>query len=231
RETLPGDGGPIDTIRLDEAHQGMHARAWLTDDGGVVREEGSLGFTLERTPTREHAVADAAALAAVDLWATTSIPVEGRIPAPRPTRLLTLRVGGASADAVPADPPRQRRAGDRLRVMREEIPSGPVPAAGASLASFVAPSPLIEADDAAIVTAARAIVDGAPDAAAAARRLVDWVYSHVEQAPSVTVPSARAVLAARRGDCNEEAVLLAGLARAAGIPARVIAGALYVDGA
>jgi transglutaminase-like putative cysteine protease len=43
------------------------------------------------------------------------------------------------------------------------------------------------------------------------------------------MPSARAVLRARRGDCNEHAVLLTALARAAGVPARVVAGAVYLD--
>jgi transglutaminase-like putative cysteine protease len=45
----------------------------------------------------------------------------------------------------------------------------------------------------------------------------------------MTVPSAREVLRSRRGDCNEHAVLLAALARAAGVPARVVAG-LIVTG-
>jgi transglutaminase-like putative cysteine protease len=55
------------------------------------------------------------------------------------------------------------------------------------------------------------------------------VDAHVVDEPSVTVPSAREVLARRRGDCNEHAVLLAALARAAGIPARVVAGAVYAN--
>ena len=37
------------------------------------------------------------------------------------------------------------------------------------------------------------------------------------------------MLASLRGDCNEHAVLFAALARAAGIPARVVAGAVYGD--
>ena len=82
-----------------------------------------------------------------------------------------------------------------------------------------------------IVATARAIVGAERDATAAARALVAWVNAHLEQAPSVTVPSAREVLAARRGDCNEHAVLLTVLARAAGIPARLVAGAMYLDGA
>jgi transglutaminase-like putative cysteine protease len=35
----------------------------------------------------------------------------------------------------------------------------------------------------------------------------------------------------RAGDCNEHAVLFAALARAAGLPARVVAGVVYLDGA
>jgi len=43
------------------------------------------------------------------------------------------------------------------------------------------------------------------------------------------VPSARAVARTLRGDCNEHAVLLTAMARAAGIPARVVAGAMYAE--
>ena len=139
---------------------------------------------------------------------------------------------GAAAARVPLDPPRQRVRGDLLRVEREPLPEhAPLGAADAALAQYLAPAPFIESDDAAIVATARSIVGSGRDATAAARALVAWVNEHLEQAPSVTVPSAREVLAARRGDCNEHAVLLAALARAAGIPARVVAGAMYLDGA
>ena len=67
------------------------------------------------------------------------------------------------------------------------------------------------------------------DPARKATKLVEWVHREMTQAPSVTLPSARAVLASRRGDCNEHAVLLAALARAAGIPARVVAGVVYAN--
>ena len=99
------------------------------------------------------------------------------------------------------------------------------------VAQYLAPAPFIESADAAIVATARSIVGSGRDATAAAHALVAWVNEHLEQAPSVTVPSAREVLAARRGDCNEHAVLLAALAGAAGIPARVVGGAMYLDGA
>src|SRR5207247_2540830 len=123
----------------EEQHD-LRARVWLTPDGSVLREEGSLGLTLVRE-SREAALAGDAALVPLDLVSASRIPVAGRIEDPRHVSRLTLRMQAAA------------------------------------------------------------------------------------------VPSAREVLAARRGDCNEHAVLLAALARAAGIPARVVAGAIYLDGA
>ncbi|MFM8410035.1 MAG: transglutaminase-like domain-containing protein [Alphaproteobacteria bacterium] len=101
----------------------------------------------------------------------------------------------------------------------------------ADVADALDPSPFIESDDPAIVGLARSVAGGETDAAVAARRLLKWVNDHMTQAPSLTVPSAREALRERRGDCNEHAVLLAALGRAAGIPSRVAAGAMYADGA
>ncbi len=220
-----------DAIVLTEEQHGLRSKVWLTPEGGVLREEGALGLVLTRE-SREAALAGDAALAPLDLVSSTRIPVAGRIDDPRHLTRLTLRMHGAAAKRVPLSPPRQRVHGDVLRVEREPFPEhAPLGAANASLAEFLAPGPFIESDDAAIVTTARSIVGTGRDATEAARALVAWVNDHLEQAPTVSVPSAREVLAARRGDCNEHAVLLAALARAAGIPARVVAGAMYLDGA
>lgn len=228
RERLLGPDGPVDTVRLAEDHRGVQARAWLTEDGAVVREEAALGFTLEREPA-ERALAAATAHAPVDLTVTSRIPLDGHIDDPRAAAHLGLRVTGHAAASIPDDPPRQRLAADLLRIVREDLPAAvPLPLdAPDDTRAYLVPSPLIESDDAAVVARARAIVGGAADAVTATRRLVAWVEAHVEKTATVTVPSAREVLAARRGDCNEHAALLTALARAAGIPARVVAGAVY----
>jgi transglutaminase-like putative cysteine protease len=209
----------------------VKTHAWIDGDGNVVREEALLGFTLEREP-REVALAGATDAAPLDLVAATGIPLDGTIDDPRAASRLTLRVRGKAAAAIPNDPPRQRRDGDLLAITREPLPAdaarvGDVPA---DLdAATRAAGPFIESDDPGIRQAATDAVGDAADARTAAARLVGWVHDQVEKAPSVTVPSAREVLASRRGDCNEHAVLLAALARAAGIPARIIAGAVYAN--
>ena len=231
RERLATAAGPVDTLRIAEEHQSVRTRAWIDDDGNVVREEALLGFTLEREP-RERATAGADAGAPIDLVAASGIPLEGTITDPRATTALTLRLRGAAADRVPADPPRQRLDDDRVTVTRETLPSA-APVLGDVPSDVdrrtLAASPFIESDDAAIRARAREIVGDATDPRTVARRLVEWVHAAVEKAPSVTVPSAREVLASLRGDCNEHAALLAALARAAGIPARVVAGAVYAN--
>ena len=231
RETVAAPEGPVEAIRISEEHQGLRARVWLTKDGAVLREEGSLGFTLSRT-SREQAVAAASGTAPVDLVTAARIPLEGHLEGARDLGQLTLRVRGAAAASIPTDPPRQRITGDVLRIDREEPPeSFPLAAAREGVPAYVTPSPFIESDDPAIVATARKVAGADGDATTVARRLVDWVNENLAKEPSVTVPSAREVLASRRGDCNEHAVLLAALARATGIPARVVAGAVFMDDA
>lgn len=228
RERLVTPTGPVDTLRIAEEHQSVRTHAWLDDDGNVVREEGLLGFTLEREP-RERALGGVDRDAPIDLVAVSGIPLDGTIADPRHAGRLTLRVRGTGSAEIPDDPPRQRFADGLLRITREALPDA-VPAASAgSHDADLAAAPFIEADDPAIRAQARAIAGDATDPRAVARRLVAWVHDTVEKAPSVTVPSAREVLDSRRGDCNEHAVLLAALARAAGIPARVIAGTVYAN--
>jgi len=230
RERLSTKTGVVETLRIAEEHQNVKTRAWLDDDGNVVREEAVLGFTLEREP-QEIAVAGVDSAAPLDLAVTSGIPLAGTITEPRELAGLSLRLSGTAADRVPSAPPRQLVVADLLTVTREAVPVE-APALGTvppELAATLAASPFIESDDAAIRTQARTIVGTTTDPRTAARSLVAWVHAEVEKAPSVTVPSAREVLASRRGDCNEHAVLLAALARAAGIPARVVAGAVYAN--
>ncbi len=59
--------------------------------------------------------------------------------------------------------------------------------------------------------------------------LVDWVFNYLEKIPTMGVPNALEVLQVGQGDCNEHTSLFVGLARAAGIPARIAAGVVYTD--
>src|SRR5438132_1583445 len=110
-------------------------------------------------------------------------------------------------------PRRQRLHGDLLEITREDLPAPlPLPLAlpaSAEVTSAVGAAPFLEVDDPTLAARAKTIVGDAHDSVTAARRLVSWVADAIDKAPTVTVPSAREVLASRRGDCNEHSVLLA----------------------
>ncbi len=222
-ETIDG----VETLRIVEETQGLESRAWIDRRGRAVREEGALGFVVrqESAETARSGIGNGRFL---DLAATTRVPFDGTIADPRALDHLVMRVTGEAADRVPDAPPRQRVAGDIVRITRESptrVDAGPAD----ELDRYRAPSPFVESDDPAIVARARAIAGPATAARDKVRRVLDWVTDNVEREPSLTIPSARDVLRTRRGDCNEHAVLVAALVRAAGVPARIVAGLVYVD--
>ena len=228
-ETIDGPDGRVETTRLVEEHQGIEAHVWIDPDGGVVREEAALGFMLKRE-REEQALAPLSGTP-VDLARASKVPLAGDVDDARAATHLRLRVSGAAADRIPDDARRQRLHGDLLEITREDLPAPlPLPLAlpaSAEVTSAVGAAPFLEVDDPTLAARAKTIVGDAHDSVTAARRLVSWVADAIDKAPTVTVPSAREVLASRRGDCNEHSVLLAALARAAGIPARLVAGVVY----
>ena len=74
------------------------------------------------------------------------------------------------------------------------------------------------------------VLGGESDARRASERLKAWMFRELGKVPTATIPNALQALAMKAGDCNEHAVLFAALARAVGLPARVVAGTVYVDG-
>lgn len=221
--------GGQEALRIVETQNGIEARAWLDGQGRVLREEAALGFVLRRE-SQDEALAGVGDAAPLDLTVATRIPLRGEIADPRGRERLRLKLGGKAAARVPDDPPRQRRRGSVLEVVREAAPE-PVGRAAPdeAVARHLAPGPFVESDDPEIVATATRIVDGVSEPTARARRILAWVHESMTQVPSLTLPSAREVLRTRRGDCNEHAVLLVALARAAGIPARVVAGTVYLE--
>jgi len=95
----------------------------------------------------------------------------------------------------------------------------------------LAPNAFIQSDDPAIVELSAKAAGDRTDAFTAAREIERWVRKNVKF-KDLRTPFASAREVARRleGDCTEHGVLLAALARAAGIPARVVSGLVYYQG-
>jgi hypothetical protein len=92
------------------------------------------------------------------------------------------------------------------------------------------PGRYVQSDAKEIIALSKKAVGDAKDAAAAAKRIENFVRQYIsDKNLSVGYASALEVAQSKEGDCTEHAVLTAALCRAAGIPAQVVFGILYID--
>ncbi len=91
---------------------------------------------------------------------------------------------------------------------------------------YLSPSITVQSYDPSIKRTAREIVAGESSPEARAARIVRWMDANVEKAP-VDVFSALDVLEKRKAECQGNAYLYTALARAAGIPTRMVSGLAY----
>lgn len=105
----------------------------------------------------------------------------------------------------------------------------PAPADG--IERYLAKTAYLETDDPAIRHEAAGLLGGQPDALRCARRIETYVRTVVtDKGMDVGFATAAETLRSRKGDCSEHAMLCAALARAAGLPSRVVLGLVYVPG-
>jgi transglutaminase-like putative cysteine protease len=225
-ETLTVNGGPAPVRRLSVEFAGAVQHVWTDGSGRVVKERGLLGLTL-LAETAETARQGISQTPAQDLTRLASVPVTGGLADPERLQRLSLKITGLP-EGLDIDGGRQKRIGDQVVIQKE--PATGTGAAPPPSPAFLAPTPLVQSDAPAIVAAARTVTDGAATDADKARRLVGWVHGHLRKQPVLSVPNALEILEQRVGDCNEHAILLAALGRAAGIPTRIEAGLVFMNG-
>lgn len=158
----------------------------------------------------------------------------GPLAVPSPRRTLVDRFGNAYAvyEGLRVDGELRvlvhAAATQRSSYVNADAPLSTPPPGG--LAEFLKPSPYIESGDPGIASLARGLVSGARTYREALARIADWVSSNIAYDESVSaLPNyaelgALWALNARKGACLQFARLFVALARAAGIPARLVEG-------
>ncbi len=103
-----------------------------------------------------------------------------------------------------------------------------LPAPGAELAPFLNPTSRINSKDPTVVALARQIAGADKDGRSVARKIGEWTYRNLKwkKVESDTVDT----LASREADCLEHSELYVAIARALGLPARVVTGAALSGG-
>lgn len=213
--------------------KGVHQQAWLGKGGEVLREKGFLGITLEKTD-RQTALYGLPVEASQDMTEAVSIPSNKILERPEDLGRLTVAVTGIDAGRLHLDGGRQHLDGNQLTVEKESLADLPDTVSPKSIEQltdpYLLPTPFIQSDHQRIAELAARLTHGAKTPLEAVKRIAAWIKDNIEPRPVISLPDALATLANRTGDCNEHAVLMAALGRAAGIPTGIEAGLVYLRG-
>ena len=234
REPLSLDGQTRDAWLVRESFRGMTSRVWLDDDGRTLNEEGPMGLVAGARRRTTALSGGWESDAAFDLTNAIAIPVQQPVPEPRSLAAAHRSHRRPRRSDAPTDDERQSYRDGVLRIVREKVGetgSYSLPYHAErwrdELARDAVPADRRSDRSADVRRSARPRDRSAPRR----RALRRWVYDSLDKVPTASIPNAVQVLEMRAGDCNEHAVLLAALARAVGLPARVVAGVVYLDGA
>ena len=104
-----------------------------------------------------------------------------------------------------------------------------LPIADPDVTEWLKPTMFVQSDNPKIVAKAKEIVGDETNALKISEKLCTWVYDHVHTTFSARLTNALEVLDNLQGDCTEHSILFIALARAAGLPAREVAGLIYVE--
>lgn len=197
----------------------------------VIRMGAEFSLT-----TREQAMA---ILNPTDIFTATHLRTKVRLPKAERLDELTVRLIGRSGHAPrPIIDERQRvvsqtKAEVELRVVADQPPkkAPKLPIKDPKLSRFLGATQYEALKDERISSTSKEIVEGKKDAWEAARAINTFVYSHItKKSLAQAFSTAIEALEAKEGDCTEHAVLFSALAKAAGIPTRLVTGVVYVGG-
>lgn len=228
-------------MTTEMAGREIQGTLWIDDEGEILKNRVAaiLGYESIRA-TREEALEEVKQVD-FDLGRGSAVKVARQLNAPHDTKKIVYRVRleGADPMKVFSSGPTQELVskGDgvaeiTVHAVRPGAESrSPDGQTGAPTEADLAPNNLIQSDDPTVVAMARQAAGEVKDPWLAAVALEKFVNQRMTtEGISSAFATAAEVARSLTGDCTEHAVLLAALARARGIPARVAIGLVYYRG-
>ena len=172
-----------------------------------------------------------------DVVVSNAVMLDNPIENPRTRESLRLILKGPLTEKHLFNDERQflQDKGDHVRFRAVQITADGIdpialPVTDPALQRWLKPTPFIQSGDPRLIAKAAELIGIETDATVISNLLCTWVYGSVRSTFSARLTNALEVLENLEGDCTEHSVLFIGLARAAGLPAREVAGLIYVDG-
>ncbi len=239
KEKTAFKGDMVNAFVIDQKLSGLQSTLWVAEDGTVIREVSNQGFE-SRSESEEVAQSMPDGALSVGSFITLSrVKLEGNIKRPRSAKDLTLKVSHLNRpDSIPNDhrqkvlkseflKDKEYASTIRIRTEPRQVKkAAPFPVRGFESPEFLADSSEIQSEHILIRTLARELVKDKKSSWDAARAINDWVFNNLEKA-LVDNFTALDALRSRRGECQSHTNLFTAIARAAGIPTRIVNGLVY----
>jgi hypothetical protein len=233
KEEISIGGGRQTALKMLLSFKGTKQDIWIGDKGEVLKEEGILGISLEKT-TREDALSGLSLQASEDLTKIASLPSNVIFENPEKLSFLKVKIDGVELEPQKINSERQLFKDKILEIKKESLLDLPEQSAlkknDVKWFYFLQPTPFIQSDNRKILNVVLNTVNPSDPPLIKTKKIMSWIDSNIKKRPVISLPDAVSTLENRAGDCNEHAVLMAALARAAGIPAKVEAGLVYLNG-
>lgn len=220
-------------IRTTAEPIGIESTAYVTAEGTVLEDiyAGTITMRLEAKEVAQDVNYSN------DVIISNAAIVDELIADPRTRESLELELTGPLTSRHLFNDERQFIAADgnrfsfrAKRISMDGVETPSLPITDAAMQEWIKPTTFVQSDDPRLVQKAKAIIGSETNALKASELLCEWVYKNVQTSFSARLTNSLEVLDSLAGDCTEHSMLFIGLARAAGLPAREVAGLVYVDG-
>ena len=217
------DGKDVEVYVAELDMGGILTHVWVDPAGTVLKEESPTGLTLKK----EYAwqIFDAMRerrSSPPDLPNLYSVPSNEILKNPKKLHFLKVEIKQPEGEKIQEI---KKENLDDLKELRL-----PLEINATEFSPYLEDSPWVSSKDPEITKQAKEIVGDEKSALTASLKILTWVHQNILPVPTMGIPQAREVLAAKRGDCNEYTVLFTALTRATGIPTKMIAGLVYQNG-
>ena len=239
KETIQFDGKSVETFVVQQKFSGMTSTIWTSPKGEVLRERSVNGFESIRESKEAATRMDDKPMSVSSFITLSLVKIKKPITASDNKAKLKLKLSNVHGpDSIPQD--RRQRVLNTVKIGEESYattllierePKTPatrvsLPVPTSRLKDYLKDAPEIQVKHPMIRALAGDLVEGKKDAWQAAKLISTWVYDNLDK---VLVDSFTALdaLHDRRGECQSHTNLFTALARAAGIPTRVVNGLVY----
>ncbi|HXF65539.1 MAG TPA: transglutaminase-like domain-containing protein [Burkholderiales bacterium] len=218
-------------FRIETSLHGQRVVTWVDQQGRPAFEIGGRGVMISALEDEDRArrYLVLASLNKNEGLIEYSL-IRPDTPLERARAVSALRIALSGTQRVPPSDAAQRcaRAGDEI-VCEMRVPAtGVLEETPFAREKYLQPSITVQSNDPSVRRLAAEIVAGAEEPLERIARIIRWLDANVEKAP-IDVFSALDVLEKRRAECQGHAYLYAALARAAGIPTRIVNGLAYSE--